>query len=98
MKRSTLIARLRALRPQLAEKGVAHLSVFGSRARGDQHPESDLDILLDLDPTARLSLLELIGVEHLVADNVGLSAHAMLRRGLDRSFERSIERDLVKVF
>lgn len=34
--------------------GVAELSVFGSVARGDAGPESDIDLLFDLEPDARL--------------------------------------------
>ena len=34
--------------------------VFGSFARGEETPESDLDLLVDLDKEARVSLLKLI--------------------------------------
>lgn len=34
--------------------GVARLEVFGSVGRGDASPESDIDLLYDLAPTARL--------------------------------------------
>jgi predicted nucleotidyltransferase len=34
--------------------GVSELSVFGSVARGDAHPDSDVDLLFTLAPGARL--------------------------------------------
>jgi predicted nucleotidyltransferase len=39
--------------------GVKELSVFGSAARGEMRPESDIDLLVDFLPDARPSLLDL---------------------------------------
>jgi predicted nucleotidyltransferase len=51
-KPAELIARLAALKPELyARFGVTGVSVFGSRARGDAHAASDLDLLLDFERT-----------------------------------------------
>ena len=42
-------------------EGVTALSIFGSRARGDARLDSDLDVLIDVDPDLRFSLLDLAG-------------------------------------
>jgi len=36
-------------RPALQAKGVQHLALFGSYARGEAREESDLDVLIDVD-------------------------------------------------
>lgn len=72
--------------------------LFGSRARGDNRPESDIDFLLEVDPAAKFSLLDLVGVEHIVSDAIGMPANAFMRRSLDEKFRQSIESDLVAVF
>ena len=41
--------RLQTVAPQLRERGVTHLAVFGSVARGEMGEASDLDILVKLD-------------------------------------------------
>jgi predicted nucleotidyltransferase len=41
--REVLIAELRALRPAFEREGVAHMALFGSRARGDNRPDSDVE-------------------------------------------------------
>jgi len=38
---------------------VRELSVFGSTARGEAGPDSDMDILVDFEPSARVGLLKL---------------------------------------
>jgi len=52
MDRDTIIARLRASETELRARGVAHAALFGSRARGDDRPDSDIDILVDIEPGA----------------------------------------------
>jgi predicted nucleotidyltransferase len=44
------LRRLRASRAELERAGVRHVAVFGSFARGDDRPDSDIDLLVSLDP------------------------------------------------
>lgn len=98
MTKDELIARLLSLRPALEAEGVCHVALFGSRARGDNTDGSDVDILLDVAPSARFSLLNLVGVEQIVQDGTGIQAHAVMRRGLDDELRDTIRKDLVDVF
>ncbi len=50
MKREEIIARLRENEAILRERGVMHAALFGSRARGDERPDSDTDIMIEFDP------------------------------------------------
>ena len=91
-------SRLRALEPELRARGVAHIAVFGSRARGDARPDSDVDLLLEVPQGSLFSILDLVGVESLVADSTGLTANIFMKRGLDRAFSESIKADIRQVF
>ena len=47
MGKEKIISILEMMKPLLQAEGVAHLDIFGSQARGDATPESDLDILVE---------------------------------------------------
>lgn len=98
MQTAEILARLNELRPQFHAEGVSHLSIFGSRARGDFRPDSDLDLLLEVPAGSRFSILNLIGVEHLVTDRLGIKANATMRRGMRDRLVAAVGHDIVDVF
>ena len=93
-----LVERLRSLEGPLSRQGVTHLAIFGSRARGDAAQESDLDLLIDIDPGRKFSLFDLIKVEQQLGESVGLPVSLVMRRSLLPDFEESIATDIVEVF
>jgi uncharacterized protein len=98
MNRDEIIAKLRETAPTLKAEGVSGLAIFGSRARGDQRAESDLDVLVEVQPDARFSMLNLIGVEHIIEEATGLRAQATMRRSLDPRMRERIADDIIEVF
>jgi hypothetical protein len=68
MNREQVIATLQAHEPELRQCGVLHASLFGSVARGEAMPESDIDILIALEPDAPIGLFEYVGITQFLAD------------------------------
>ena len=98
MTRHEIIAAIRENADAIKGKGVLKLAIFGSRARDDAHDDSDLDVLIDLQPEARFSLLNLSGVGLLIEDATGLPTQVVLRRSAAGDFHQRIQGDLKTVF
>ena len=98
MTRNEIISQISAHAEALRKEGVAHIGLFGSRARGDATGQSDLDVLVDVAPGARFSLLNLSGVALLIEECTGLPTQVVLRRSAPDTFLKRISDDLVQVF
>jgi predicted nucleotidyltransferase len=98
MTRDEIIAKIRSTAPALRAEGVTKLAIFGSRARGDAREDSDLDVLIEVDPDSRFSLLNLSGVGLIVEDVTGLKTQVSMRRSLDPRMAERIADDVIEVF
>jgi len=98
MTRDQAIALLRSHEAELRARGVTALSLFGSIARGESTEESDVDVLVDIDPGAKFSLLDLSGVRLYLCDLFGREADVAIRKSLRPRFEERILADEVRVF
>ncbi len=98
LSRDDVIAGLRRLEGKLREQGVTRLAIFGSRARGDNRPDSDLDVLVDIRGDQKFSLLDLIGLSHIIGDELGIPANMFMRRSIEPEMAKTIDRDIVEVF
>lgn len=96
--REKLLAELRKLKRDLEREGVTHVALFGSRARRDNRPDSDVDLLIDIDEARKFSLIDLVGVAQKVEDHLGLPANIFMRRSLAPDFVACVRREQVPVF
>ena len=98
MDRGQVLATLRAHETELRDAGVAGLSLFGSTARGEAGPESDVDLLAALDKTKRLSLLDVVCLEVRLADLLGVKVDLIVQGTLKPRVQQSAQVDLVHAF
>jgi uncharacterized protein len=66
MDKNRIISTLLANRAELERQGVLHAALFGSTARGDATAESDIDVMIDLDPNRRLTVYDYAGLKNYI--------------------------------
>lgn len=90
-----ILTKLREKKPELASRyPLRSIGLFGSRARGDYSPDSDVDILVDVDAGIGLRFVALADeIEQLL----GLKVDLVSRRAIKPSRLASIQAELVDV-
>ena len=68
MSSDKIIATLRHNEKDLRARGVRHAASFGSVARGDQTPVSDIDILIDIEPETIRDVCTYVGQKIFIAE------------------------------
>ncbi|MCS3728272.1 nucleotidyltransferase family protein [Bradyrhizobium betae] len=94
----TIVGKLKELAPALKAAGINRLFLFGSRARGDARPDSDLDVLVETTPHGEEPRFDYFKAVSLIEDQVGLQAQISMRDLLKPRIAERIADDLVEVF
>jgi predicted nucleotidyltransferase len=74
-----------------ASFGAARVRVFGSRARGDASPDSDLDLIVEMERGR--SLLDLIALERQLKDMLGIEVDVLTTGSISPYLRDTIERE-----
>ncbi len=72
MNKQQIIETIRANRPLLEEFSVKSVSIFGSAVRGEARAGSDVDILVEFEPDARIGLFEFVRLKNTLTDLLGV--------------------------
>jgi predicted nucleotidyltransferase len=95
--REDVLARLRAALPDLrARYGVMRLGLFGSYARNDVRPDSDVDLVAEFLPDAYLGF-RFFDLEQEISALVGRPTEIASLDTMNRFVRASAERDLIYV-
>lgn len=78
--------------------GATALFVFGSTARDEAKPTSDLDLFIDHDPDQKFSLIELIGIQQFLEQELSIAVDLTTRNSLHPMLRADIERSALRVF
>jgi predicted nucleotidyltransferase len=67
MNSSEALETLRRFEPALRGRGIQHAALFGSMARGDNSSDSDIDIMVEFDPDARITVFDYVELKEYIA-------------------------------
>jgi uncharacterized protein len=100
MRRNDVITRLKETEPALRAFGIAALYLFGSHARDEASPDSDVDVFVDVVPGAAFGLSPYMGAFRALEDAFDHKADVgyTTRDALSQYIRADVERDALRVF
>ncbi|MBF0355249.1 MAG: nucleotidyltransferase domain-containing protein [Alphaproteobacteria bacterium] len=98
MDRKKAISELKSRELRLRELGVLSLYLFGSTARGDALPGSDVDLFIDHEETDMFSLFDLLEIKYFLEDSIHAPIDIMTRRSIHPVLKESILAEAERVF
>jgi predicted nucleotidyltransferase len=95
---ASVITKLRLHESELRAAGIRRLSLFGSLARGDADASSDVDLAVELDPTAGIGLFALTALEARLAQLLGQPVDLIPEPVEKQRLQANIDRDRRRAF
>jgi uncharacterized protein len=99
MDRDDIIAKFKAVEPQLRAHGVAALCLFGSYARDEARKDSDIDVFVDPGTPDFYSLNHFVGAYEVLQGAVpGREIGYGTRNGLSKYIRPDVEQGAIRIF
>ena len=96
--RDEAVRTIRRHEGELRNRGVVRLALFGSIARDEARHESDVDVVVDIAPGRKFSLIDHGSLRLLFCDMFGREVDVVVRSALRPRFRDQIARESVPVF
>jgi uncharacterized protein len=93
-----ILARLRENETGLRARGISHAALFGSCARGDNRPDSNIDIMVEFDPAAHVSVFNYAGLKDYIAGLFDGPVDVVNRDGLKPYVRPAVTTDAIYAF
>ncbi|HHT9114999.1 MAG: nucleotidyltransferase family protein [Planctomycetes bacterium] len=80
----------------LKKKGAKKIAVFGSYARDEEKPGSDIDIIVEF--SERKSLLELVRIERELSEILGIRVDLLTEKSISPYLIDSIKKEMESIY
>lgn len=98
MDSSEALATLRRAEKALRGRGVKHAALFGSVARGENRSDSDIDIMIEIDPDARITVFDYVDIKGYIAQLFDGPVDVVNREGLKAYLRPAAIADAIYAF
>ena len=88
---------LKAHEAELRGRGVVRLALFGSLARGAAGPRSDVDVVVEIEPGRKFSLIDLASLRVFLRDVLHRETDVVIHDDLRPAFREEVEREAIRV-
>jgi uncharacterized protein len=96
--RERVLGVLRRHEAELRARGLTRLALFGSTARGDLGPESDVDLLIEVEPASRFGLFAFVDLKNDLAGLLGRPVDLAFPDAMRPRLRAAVLRDAIEVF
>ena len=96
--RERVLEELRQAAPRLRARGITHLSLFGSMARGEAAPKSDVDLLIETESAAKLGLFDLFDLREELGRRFDRPVSFAFRSQMRPWLQEWIEDDRIEIY
>jgi hypothetical protein len=97
-KKDEILTALARLEKPLRERGLKSLAVFGSVIRGEARTDSDVDVLVDVEPDVRFSLIDLVALKDFLEDRLNRKVDVVTKSGLESTIRDRVLSEAESVF
>jgi len=98
MNSSDALETLRRSERDLRGRGVKHAALFGSVARGNHRSDSDINIMIEIDPDARITVFEYVDLKEYIASLFNGPVDVVNREGLKSHVRPAAMADAIYAF
>lgn len=98
MTKNTILQQLKRHESDLRKKGVEHIAVFGSYAREKAKAESEIDILIELDPNFTMDLFSYAGLKEHIANLFDKPVDVIQKAALKKELRGRVDKDATYAF
>jgi predicted nucleotidyltransferase len=98
MRRNEVLSKLKSAEPAIRALGASALYLYGSHARDEARPDSDVDVFIDKDPARRFGFDEFMAIYFKLQETLGTEIGYTTREGLVEFYRPDIEREAIRVF
>ena len=80
----------------LRDRGAIKIAVFGSYIKGKEHPDSDIDVIVEF--SERKSLLDLIGIEQEISELLGIKVDLLTEKSISPYLIDHVKQEMVVLY
>ncbi len=74
---------------------IREIGIFGSYTRQEQSDESDIDILVEFEPNAKISLLDFVRLESYLTELLGVKVDLVEKPGIKQALRKYIMNEVI---
>lgn len=86
------------IREILMQNDIQFAGIFGSRARGDNKPDSDIDLLIQFKEGKIKGLFELLSLQRKLSETLGVKVDLVTKDSISPYIKNSVLKDLKIIY